>query len=324
MLLHHFGHDVFVRFPLALAVFRAQGQPPELHQNSLLVEVIRHLLDGVAGKSVGARVPVAVSVKPAIIQRRPLDAKFLQLRDRAQHLRRSDVEFVTPSAPAHVVGFARRLGDFPSFFLQHARPQVQGFVKIAGVHGYKTARRGIGFSGLEGGVRSNVHAGVDGAIGFHFDRQRQGQRKRFHMTDRFSYLRSPERDHRDAAAIAAFHVRAHQVGLGEFASELDDVVFAPVITRPVEAPHVVRLRLLFREAGVEFVLLLNGAVDVKILRARVFVFRAREQQVGEIVVDLDFKRPLDAGSLGIQPLSREFPRACPGPACRNCPEPWPR
>ena len=116
------------------------------------------------GKVSGARIPVAVGVEPAIVERRPLDAKFFQLRDRAQHLRRSDVEFVTPAAPAHVVSFARRLGNLPSFFLQHARPQVQRLVKIAGVHGNKTARRGICFSRLERGVGGNVHAGVDAAV----------------------------------------------------------------------------------------------------------------------------------------------------------------
>ena len=43
-------------------------------------------------------------------------------------------------------------------------------------------------------------------------------------------------------------------------------------------------------------LLLERAIDVKVLRAGVLVFRAREQKIGKIVVDLDLERALDIGS----------------------------
>src|SRR5229473_6282954 len=122
VLLRNLREYILVRLIFALAVFHAQGQPPQLHQDSLLVKVIRHLLDGIAGKGIRARIPVTVSVEPTIIERRPLDAQFLELRYRAQHLRWGDVEFITPAAPADVMSFARRLGNLPSLFLQHTRP----------------------------------------------------------------------------------------------------------------------------------------------------------------------------------------------------------
>src|SRR6202041_3063717 len=49
MLLHHLRNDVFVRFPLAVSVFPHQRIPPELRIDALLVEIIRHFLDGITG-----------------------------------------------------------------------------------------------------------------------------------------------------------------------------------------------------------------------------------------------------------------------------------
>jgi hypothetical protein len=76
MLLRHLRRDIFVRLPLALTVFGAQRQPPQLNKFSLFVEFVGHLLDGVAGERVRSRIPVAVGVEPPVIQRCPLDAKF--------------------------------------------------------------------------------------------------------------------------------------------------------------------------------------------------------------------------------------------------------
>ena len=92
----------------------ASGSHHNCARHALLVEVVGHLLDGVSGKRVAARIPVAIGIEPAIVKRRPLDAHFLQLRNRAQHLRRRDVQLISPAAPTHVVGFARRLGQSPS------------------------------------------------------------------------------------------------------------------------------------------------------------------------------------------------------------------
>ena len=83
VLLRNFRLDVFVRLVFSLAVFNAQRQPPQLYQFTLLVEVSNHLSYGVAGERVTARIPIAVVVEPAVIERGPLDAEFLQLGNRA-------------------------------------------------------------------------------------------------------------------------------------------------------------------------------------------------------------------------------------------------
>ena len=106
--------------PFALAVFGPQGQPPQLNKFSLFVEFLGHFLNGIAGERVRSGIPVAVSVEPSVIQCRPLNAKFFQFGNGPQHLRRGDIELVSPSTPAHVVSFVRGLGDLPTFFLQHA------------------------------------------------------------------------------------------------------------------------------------------------------------------------------------------------------------
>ena len=77
MFLHDFGHDVLVRLPLPFAVLRRQGQPPELHQHALLVEVIGHFLDGIVRERIGTRVPIAVCIEPAIVKRGPLNTHLL-------------------------------------------------------------------------------------------------------------------------------------------------------------------------------------------------------------------------------------------------------
>ena len=69
---------------LLLSIFHGKRQPPDLHELPFFVEVIHHFLDGVAGKRVGARIPVTVSIEPAIVERRPLDAKLFEFRNRAQ------------------------------------------------------------------------------------------------------------------------------------------------------------------------------------------------------------------------------------------------
>src|SRR5579864_5419410 len=120
MFLRYLGNDVFVGLPFPLAILDSQRQPPQLRENSLLVEIVHHLLDRIPRKRVGSRIPITVAVKPAVIQRSPLDAEFLQLWHSAQHLFRPDIELVSPSAPTHVVRFARWLRNLPPFFLQNA------------------------------------------------------------------------------------------------------------------------------------------------------------------------------------------------------------
>ena len=76
-------------------------------------------------------------------------------------------------------------------------------------------------------------------------------------------------------------------------------------------PHVIRLRVLLRQAGIEFVLLLDDAVDVNVLCAGVLVCRAREQQVGKRVIDFDLQRSLDVGAGRILRLRRNFQTLAP-------------
>src|SRR5207245_1057801 len=121
-------------------------------------------------------IPSTVGVKPAVIQRSPRDSELLQFGNRTHHLRWSHIEFISPAAPAHVVGFAGRLGNFPSFFLQHTRPQMQRLVKISGINGHKTSRSRVGLTWLESRVRRNAKRGVYTAIGLHVDGQRERER----------------------------------------------------------------------------------------------------------------------------------------------------
>src|SRR5437867_12814909 len=100
------------------------------------MEFVRHLLNRVAGKSIRSRLPITVGVKPAVIQRTTLDSELLQFGNRTQHLRWSHVKLVSPTAPAYVVCFTGRLGSFASFFLYHTRPQIQLYMKTAGINCY--------------------------------------------------------------------------------------------------------------------------------------------------------------------------------------------
>ena len=187
MFLRHLCQGVLVGLVFSLPVFHAQRQPPQLHQHALLVKLIHHLLDRVARKRICPRIPVAVNIEPAIIQRRPLDPKLLQLRNRSQHLCRRNVELIAPSAPTHVVCFARRLRNFPSLFLQHARPHPQRLIKIAAVYRQKTARDGITLARLEHRVRRNRHARLHPPVGLHLHRNRKCPRQRLDMPNRLAH-----------------------------------------------------------------------------------------------------------------------------------------
>src|SRR5207247_2470186 len=67
------------------------------------MEFVRHLLNGIAGKSIRPWTPITVGVEPAVVQCRPFNSELLQFGNRTQHLRRSYVELVSPTAPAYVV-----------------------------------------------------------------------------------------------------------------------------------------------------------------------------------------------------------------------------
>src|SRR5438874_5843955 len=120
MLLGHLRNNVFVRLPLALPILNSKWKPPELDQFSLFMKIVGHLFDRISGKGVWPRIPVPISIEPAIVERGPLDVEFLQLGNCSRHLRRRDIEFISPAAPAHVVGLILRFWKLPSFLLQQA------------------------------------------------------------------------------------------------------------------------------------------------------------------------------------------------------------
>ncbi len=75
MLLDHVGDDEFAAAVAVVAVFHADGEPPELHLDALLVKGVDHFAHGIARESVGARKPIAVIVVPAVVERGPVDAE---------------------------------------------------------------------------------------------------------------------------------------------------------------------------------------------------------------------------------------------------------
>src|SRR6516162_781707 len=103
MIFGHLGHDKFASAIAVMPIFDPEGQPPELHLNSLLVESLDHVLDGGSGKRRLARLPVAVVVKPAVVEGGPVNSKLFELRNRAEHLFWRNGKFVAPAAPAHGV-----------------------------------------------------------------------------------------------------------------------------------------------------------------------------------------------------------------------------
>ena len=136
-----------------LAVFDRERQPPELNLDALRVEVVHHFLDGVARKGLFCWLPVAVVIEPTVIQRGPVNAQFLQLRDGVQHLLGRNPELVAPATPAHRIVFRVIRGLGQAFALNRVGPHAERFVEIAPVDGQESARRGERFAGFEDNVR---------------------------------------------------------------------------------------------------------------------------------------------------------------------------
>src|SRR5574337_942517 len=108
-----------------------------------------HLLDGIARESVWARVPVAISVKPAIVQRGPADVHFVELGNSAQHLFGSHLGFVAPAAPTDLIISVAGFGQVPALSLQRLRIKMQGFIEVARINRDKPSRGGIRITRLE-------------------------------------------------------------------------------------------------------------------------------------------------------------------------------
>src|SRR5271167_1307358 len=164
MFLDDFRDAVGVRFVARSAVFDGQRQPPQLNLDSLLVELLDHVLDGVSGKGIAARLPVAVIVEPTIVESRPVNSEVLQLRNGAEHLRRGDIGQIAPAAPTHRVVFRVRGAFLQTFGVNHVRIHAEWFVIVAGIYGDESLRRGVRFARLERGIGSEVHTGKDAAV----------------------------------------------------------------------------------------------------------------------------------------------------------------
>ena len=77
MLLHNIGENKFAATIAVVAIFDADGKPPELDFDALLVKVVDHLAHGIGGESVGARKPISIVVVPAIVEGSPVNAEVL-------------------------------------------------------------------------------------------------------------------------------------------------------------------------------------------------------------------------------------------------------
>src|SRR5208283_947209 len=227
MLTNNIRYKILMLFVLPLPVFDAEREPPELHEHPLFVKVLDHALDGIAGKRVLARLPVAVVIEPAVVERGPFDSHFFELGNCSQHLRRRHVSLVTPSAPTDVVGLAGRLGEFPPFFLQHTRPQIQWLIKVSRIHGNETAGCDVALTGLEGDRRGDLETGMHALVGSDAYRERDCEWQSLDVANRFTDISCPECDHGDPASIAAFDNTAHDVRLKEPVRQLANVIFTP-------------------------------------------------------------------------------------------------
>src|SRR4029077_3754830 len=91
-------------------------------------------------------------------------------------------------------------------------------------------------------LRWDRNTGVDAGVGIDLDGKRKRQRQGLDVPDGFANPRCPESNNRNAASVAAFDCLSHGVGLRRSALELEDVVFAPIVTCAVIYPPFPRLR----------------------------------------------------------------------------------
>src|SRR5205814_282027 len=103
MVFHYLGDGEFTSRLTIVTIFYAEGKPPDLRFDSLIVKLLDHLLYSIAGKCIGAWLPIAIVVVPAIVESRPMDSQLLQLGNNIKHLFHGDIVFVSPTAPTHGV-----------------------------------------------------------------------------------------------------------------------------------------------------------------------------------------------------------------------------
>src|SRR5262245_3059537 len=91
-------------------------------------------------KRVSARLPVAVVIEPAVVERCPMNSQFFQLGNGVHHLLRRDVRFISPSAPAHGVVFFVEFRARQTFAFDGSGPSMQWLVVISAIDDYKGSR----------------------------------------------------------------------------------------------------------------------------------------------------------------------------------------
>src|SRR5271170_8252177 len=110
------------------------------------MKLLDHVANRISGKRDRIGLPIAVIVKPPIIERGPVDAQFLQLRNGVEHLLRRHTEFVAPTAPAHRVVLFIVAWLLKSFLGEHFRPEAQRLIKVTLIDGKKRSGGGKNFS----------------------------------------------------------------------------------------------------------------------------------------------------------------------------------
>src|ERR1700683_2651450 len=276
MLLDDIGDDVFVVLIFELSILYCQWQPPELDLYALLVKISDHLLDEVSAESILAWLPVAVILKPAIVEGGPVNAEFLQLGDGVAHLFWRSVGLLTPAAPANGVVFLIGFRARQTFTLHGLRPGTQGFVIITVKKRQERSRRGEAFACLERGGSWNLNGRVDFSICRCLHRNGEGQRQRFQMPDRQAHVACPEGYDRHSSAytpqvIVSFHRGAEGIVLRKLCRDGQNIIFAPADARSEKCPHFVRFRVAVRQRGVQRVILQRHFVQDDVFLAGILV-----------------------------------------------------
>ena len=270
-----------------------------MHFQALLVKFADHVLHGSPGKGRLARLPVAIVVEPAVVERGPVDAELFQLGNGVEHLLGRHGKVVAPAAPAHGVIFVIVCGLREAFLLEEVRPRVEGLVKVAGIDGEEGARCGERLVRLQHGVRRDAHCRGDLAMFFRLYRQRDDQGQRLDVADSFAHVLRPERHDWNAPAYVTqivFHRHrgAERIFFRIFGGHGENFVLAPLQTGAVEAPE----RLCGGRVGGrrEGVTLQGYAVQCDVLIRRVAKRCGEERELREGVVDFEGDGLFQAGA----------------------------
>ena len=202
--------------------------------------VHQHFHIGVSvGEAGGREVPVAFGDLVAVIECSPLEAQFLDLRQRAQDLVDREAALVAPGAPGGLEGRRLALGHHDTLRFQQRSIVAKGAEAVAVEHGDE------GRAGLDSLAGMQHHRRVilflDADRGEIFSRlfgdgQAHEHRVGLQMTDHHAGIAPPQADSRNAAAIVGV-VHAHIVLLEEAVADRQEPVVAFFRRLPLERPE---------------------------------------------------------------------------------------